>query len=140
MSVPYILIDRCEEGESMLAKVRVRRRYPRVPSFNAVMVRRLGDGPREDFAKLHSLGQGGCMFVSCEPFGVGSLLHLLIAFRRGTVGAGARVVYERCRGRDDRHEVGVEFTTLSEADRAMLTRVLGPRATVKPRSFSVSIQ
>jgi hypothetical protein len=110
---------------------RVRRRFPRVSSDNAVLVMRQGDGGREHFGKLHSLGAGGCGFTTEERLGVGATLGLLIAFPQGTARAGARVVYERPSVRSPGVEVGVEFTSLSVNDRALITGVLrGARATV----------
>jgi hypothetical protein len=101
-----------------------KRHYPRIPSGNAVLVRCLG-GIRatEGFAKTEVVGLGGCMFVSDEPLGIGSVLELFISVEGRVLNTIARVVYEI--PREPSHvEVGVEFLEISPEDREELGRLL----------------
>src|SRR4051794_41939801 len=72
------------------------RRFPRVQAEHAVMVRLLGVQPFEEFARTRIIGPGGCMFVSEESLGFGSLMELSIAVQgrgvktRGRGGYGIR--------------------------------------------------
>ena len=93
-----------------------RRRFPRIPSENAVLVKRLGELPAEEFAVTRSVGLGGCAFTSRESFGIDAHLKLLITIQRDVVEARARVVYETPR-EDDRYTVGVEFLEVENTDR-----------------------
>lgn len=102
----------------MMEKQVKRRRYPRIPSENAVLVKLLGSEVSEGFAKTGSVGLGGCMFVNSESIGVGAYLDLLISVRGTVAKAMARVVYELpdvngC-------QVGVEFIQITDADRRLL--------------------
>ena len=97
----------------------VKRRFPRIPSQNALLVRKLGPRQVEGFAKTRVVGLGGCMFESDERLGEGSHLDLLMSVRGRIVRARARVVYELHRAQD-RVEVGVEFVDLPEHDRAVI--------------------
>jgi hypothetical protein len=96
-----------------------KRRFPRIPSENAVLVKRLGDEEAEGFARTRVVGLGGCMFVSDEPLGVESFLDLLISVRGRVVQTRGRVVYEIPRG-DDEVEVGVEFVQIAPHDRDII--------------------
>ncbi len=109
---------------------RQKRRYPRVPIDRPSLVRVLDpepfQRPFEDFTRTRVLGSGGCMFLSPEPVGFGSLMELLIALGERVVRADSRVVYELERG--GRHEVGVEFLRMSPADRAYVESVVSAQA------------
>lgn len=107
------------------------RRFPRVQARHAVMVRLLGASPFEEFARTRVIGPGGCMFVSEESLGFGSLMELSIALRGRVVKTDSRVVYE-IRRSDTEHQVGVEFLRISSADRAYLETLV--TATEGPRS------
>jgi c-di-GMP-binding flagellar brake protein YcgR len=96
-----------------------RRRYPRIPSENTVLVRKLGPDEVEGFTKTRTVGLGGCMFLSDRTFGEGSYVDLLIAVRHTVIKALAKVVYEHT-GRDGAIEIGVEFVQISETDRRLL--------------------
>jgi hypothetical protein len=98
-----------------------RRRFPRVPSNYAVLVRRIGDEDVEAFGKTRTVGAGGCMFSHDGPLGDGSLLHLLIKVRGEVVGADARVAWER--QVDGRWEIGVEFVRVDDAGEARLQQM-----------------
>jgi hypothetical protein len=104
-----------------------KRRFPRIPSRNALLVNRLDDSPAEEFGKTHVMGLGGCMFISKESFGVGANLQLLITVNREVVESHARVVYERGI-KEGGFEVGVEFTTLDDAARKKLSRLFEENA------------
>jgi hypothetical protein len=94
------------------------RRFPRIVAEHAVMVTKLGDETVEEFAKTRDLGLGGCMFLSDEPLGPGSVIRLLISLAGQVVPTVARVVYEHAS--DRRFEIGVEFLHLDPTDRALL--------------------
>ena len=100
------------------------RRFPRVQAVHAVMVRLLGVRPFEEFARTRILGPGGCMFVSEESLGFGSLMELSIAVQGRVLKTDSRVVYEISKGPTE-HQVGVEFLRISPADRAFLESLVG---------------
>jgi hypothetical protein len=102
------------------------RRFPRVPAEHAVMVRLLGVRPFEEFARTRIIGPGGCMFVSEESLGFGSLMELSIAVQGRVLKTDGRVVYE-IRKSPTEHQVGVEFLRITPADRAFLENVVGGR-------------
>ncbi len=101
------------------------RRFPRVQARHAVMVRLLGQAAFEEFARTRVIGPGGCMFVSEESLGFGSLMELSIALRGRVVKTDSRVVYE-IRQSESEHQVGVEFLRISSADRAYLETLVEP--------------
>jgi hypothetical protein len=95
------------------------RRFPRVKAERPVLLRRLGEEePFEAFVKTHVIGLGGCMFVSREPLGFGSLMELLISVEGRVLRTDGRVAYELRKGEE--HQVGVEFLRIAPADRAVL--------------------
>src|SRR6185295_9609231 len=95
------------------------RRSRRIQAQHAVMVRLLGTSAFEEFARTWVIGAGGCMFVSEESLGFGSLMELSISLRGRVVKTDSRVVYE-IRRSDTEHQVGVEFLRISSADREYL--------------------
>ncbi len=109
----------------MAERYAVKRRYPRIRSRHAVLVKRLGPEPLEGFSRTGVVGLGGCMFLADEPLGEGSVLELLIAVRGDVVRATARVVYELPRA-PGRREVGVEFLDLPDRDREVLINLFPP--------------
>ena len=102
------------------------RRFPRAEAVHAVMVRLLGVKAFEEFARTRVIGPGGCMFVSEESLGFGSLMELSIALRGRVVKTDSRVVYE-IRKSPTEHQVGVEFLRISPTDRAFIESVVGQR-------------
>jgi len=96
-----------------------KRRFPRIPSENAVLVKKLGPEELEGFAKTRVVGMGGCMFISDEALGVDAYLDLLISVRGRVVKTRGRVVYEIPQGGDE-VEVGVEFVQISPHDRDII--------------------
>ena len=92
-----------------------RRRFPRIPANNAVLVHQLGEGEREELSRTQCLGLGGCMFISPESFGVGAFLRLLITINREVVETVARVVYE-IPEEGSRYKIGVEFLVINSKD------------------------
>ena len=114
-----------------MQRQRQSRRFPRIQARHAVMVRLLGPTSFEEFARTRVIGPGGCMFVSEESLGYGSLMELSIALRGRVVKTDSRVVYE-IRRSETEHQVGVEFLRISSADRAYLEKLV--RAPEAPRS------
>lgn len=105
------------------------RRFPRVQAVHAVMVRLLGISTFEEFARTRVIGPGGCMFVSEESLGYGSLMELSIAVRGRVVKTDSRVVYEISKSPTE-HQVGVEFLRITSTDRAFLESFVSQRKTV----------
>jgi len=101
---------------------REKRRFPRIPAEHAVLVKKLGYGETEEFAKTRTVGLGGCMFMSESPLGLGSGVELLISVRGGVVKAQARVVYEIAR-EDGGTQVGVEFLRMATGDLKLLQKL-----------------
>lgn len=95
------------------------RRFPRVLSEHAVLLRLLGGNPFEEFARTKVISPGGCMIVSRESLGYSTLMELLIAVKRRVIKTDARVAWE-VRKTDSDYQVGVEFLRISPADRAFL--------------------
>lgn len=103
-----------------------KRRFPRIPSENALLVRKLGPEAVEGFAKTQVVGLGGCMFVSDGPVGVGAYLDLLISVRGRVVKALGRVVYETAKPEPDAEvEVGVEFVKITPHDQQVIESLFG---------------
>ena len=100
-----------------------KRRFPRVPSENSVMVTKLASDRVEGFTKTRVVGLGGCLFVSDETLGVGSLLEIRIAISGRVAKTVGRVVYETPKSSGEL-EVGVEFVELDEADREIIRGLL----------------
>ena len=103
-----------------------KRRYPRVPSENVVLLQKLERGSEEELAKTDVVGLGGCSVVSKSQLGVGSLVKLLISVSGHVIKTEARVVYEHKRGPREYH-AGLEFLRLLPSDKELLTKLLeGP--------------
>ena len=96
-----------------------------------MLVRLLGESRQyEELTRTHTIGLGGCMFVSPEPVGYGALMEVFISCRGGVARTDGRVVWERPhrdpyrRGNqsdEERVEVGIEFLRMSPSDRRLLT-------------------
>jgi hypothetical protein len=112
-------------GTGMSEDQAQKRRFPRIPTENAVLVRKLSEGPQEGFGTMRTVGMGGCMFVHDASLGPGSILELLISIKSWVVKATGRVVYELPKA-DSEIEVGVEFLDISSADRAILETLFLP--------------
>lgn len=102
-----------------------KRRFPRIPSENAVLVQKIEDHSIEGFGKTRVVGLGGCMFIHDSPLERDSLLELLISIHGGVIKAKGRVVYENPKGPSE-IEVGVEFLEISDPDRAVLQSLFPP--------------
>jgi len=100
-----------------------KRRFPRIPSENPVLVKKLYDQKVSSITKTQVVGMGGCMFESDKPLGVGSLLTLMIAVHERFVKAKARVVYENPKT-EDKFEIGVEFLEVDSMDRIIIEALL----------------
>jgi c-di-GMP-binding flagellar brake protein YcgR len=99
------------------------RRFPRIAAEHTVLVTKAGAEAHEEFSKTRDLGLGGCMFLSDEPLGPGSVIEVLISLGRRVVATTARVVYEHTSER--RFEIGVEFLRLDPADHQFLQSFFG---------------
>lgn len=95
------------------------RRFPRIGSENAVLVKKIAPDRAEGFVKTRVVGLGGCMFVTDELLGVGALVELLIAVSGRIVKASGRVVYEIPK-ESQTIEVGIEFLELEDSDRKVI--------------------
>jgi hypothetical protein len=104
------------------------RRFPRIPSANTVLVRRLQPKEREILSKTRVVGLGGCMFVTDEKLDAGELVEVLIVVSMQVVETRARIVY--LIPSDGRFEVGVEFIQIDSEGRALIEGLLeGARET-----------
>lgn len=113
---------------------RTPRRFPRVEARRPALVRLLGETRRfEELTRTRTIGLGGCMFLSTESVGYGSLMEVLISFRGAVARADGRVVWERERAANREVEVGVEFLSLRPSDRRLLGSLF-PAATDTPAS------
>lgn len=108
---------------------RAQRRFPRIPSENALLVKKVGDDASESLAKTRILGGGGCMFTHESPLGVASIVELLISLPSRVLKAQARVVYENA-AKPSGVEVGVEFLNVSAEDHLALDALLAARPPV----------
>jgi hypothetical protein len=104
-----------------------KRRFPRLPSENTVLVKKLGTGPLEEFAKTRVVGLGGCSFASDTALEPEARIEMYIAVSGKVVMALARVADLRT-GEDGKTLVGVEFLEISPEDREVLERLLAASA------------
>ena len=100
-----------------------RRRFPRLPLYNPVLVKTFGGASEESLVRIRSVSLGGCKFLHGESLGKGALLDLLISLGETVIEAKGQVVYEIPR-EDGTVEIGVEFLEVPEADRATLAAAL----------------
>lgn len=96
-----------------------RRRFPRLSSECPVHVKKLGADDLEGPATATQFGLGGCRFVSTESVGEGASIEIMMDLQLRFITARGRVVYEVPQ-EDGTFEVGVQFATISEADREVL--------------------
>lgn len=95
------------------------RRFPRIPSKNSVVLRKLGANPRGELTVTKVVGLGGCSFLHPTSQGVGETLFLSILVGEELGEAKVRVAYERPQ-EDGTYEIGVEFLEIAERDRGLL--------------------
>lgn len=99
------------------------RRFPRIASQHAVLVKRLGGAAEfEELVSTVSVGLGGCAFLSDEPLGVGSVVEVLLSVRHEVVRAKARVVYEIAEP-GGKCEVGLAYVELADEDRERIEQL-----------------
>lgn len=98
------------------------RRFPRIASQHAVLVKRLGENEVEELTSTRTLGLGGCGFLSDEPLGLGSIVEVLISVRHEVVRTKAKVVYEIAES-EGKCEIGLEFIDLGEADQERIVQL-----------------
>lgn len=96
-----------------------KRRFPRIPSENTVLVKRTGDGGDEGFAKTTVMGLGGCSFVTETPLEPEERVEVFVAVSGKVVVALGRVAWTAVRP-DGRLEVGIEFLEITEEDRQVV--------------------
>ena len=99
------------------------RRFPRMPSQHALLVKKLAGDGSEALAKTQVVGQGGCMFLHDVALGENSTVEILISVKGRVVRAVSRVVYELAR-KDGKFEIGVEFLEVSGPDRKIIRDLL----------------
>jgi len=100
------------------------RRFPRIPSKNSVVVRKLGAGAEGGLTKTEVVGLGGCSFVDAEPREAGETLYLSILIGVELAEARVRVVYSKPR-KEGGFEIGVEFTEVPQRDLALIRSLVG---------------
>ena len=100
------------------------RRFPRVPSKNSVVVRKLSAGAEGGLTTTEVVGLGGCSFVHGEPQEAGETLYLSILIGVELAEARVRVVYSKPR-EEGGFEIGVEFTEVPQRDLALIRGVVG---------------
>lgn len=100
------------------------RRFPRVPSKNSVVVRKLGSGAEGGLTTTEVVGLGGCSFLHAEPQEAGETLYLSILIGVELAEARVRVVYSKPR-EEGGFEIGVEFTEVPQRDLALIRGMVG---------------
>lgn len=105
----------------------LRRRFPRIESENAVLVRRKRDRGPGQVLTTRVVGLGGCMFVHDGPLGVGVGLELSILIGLKLAKLAGRVVYQDPQ-RDSTYHIGVEFVDPSPKDLDILHELLCSQA------------
>jgi len=99
------------------------RRFPRISSQHAVLVKRLGGAEVEEFAATTTVGLGGRGFTSDEPVPGGELPEIRVSARPEVISAKAKVVYVQ-ELPSGKQEIGVEFVGLPETDREKIQLLL----------------
>ncbi|HVN76548.1 MAG TPA: PilZ domain-containing protein [Thermoanaerobaculaceae bacterium] len=108
-----------------------RRRYPRFPADNPVLLKRVaGDGP-EAPARTLEIGAGGCKLVHERALGVGTRVELAISAGGRTIRALGRVVFELPL-RSARFQLGVAFLQMAPEDRDTLAALLDGQIAATP--------
>ena len=100
------------------------RRFPRIPSQHTVLVAEVEGENLDRFTRTHTVGLGGCGFVSEHSLGKGAIVELMISIRPRAIQTRARVAYEAPRP-DGGYDIGVEFLELEESQRWVLGELLG---------------
>ena len=111
-----------------------RRRFPRIPSSNPVLVRKIGGEAVTRLSSTMVVGLGGCMFLNDQAFGMDSVLCLLISVQGRYIEAKVRVVYEL--PKENLYEIGVEFIDIPEYDLAVLGELFQEPGTPDPEGES----
>ena len=97
------------------------RRFPRIRSENPFLVKKLDDETVGAFGKTGEMGLGGCMFVSEQAFGPGTLLGIAISVQGQVIQVVARVAHLRPQG--SQFEIGVEFLLVDPSERRIIERL-----------------
>jgi len=116
------------EGPHMPRSHPERRRFPRFPLDNPLLLETEGgDGPGVTAYTL-DVSAGGCRFLHDSPIAAGSNVVLVISAGGRSIRASGRVVYDLPL-RSARFQAGVEFVRIDPGDRATLEALLRERAT-----------
>ncbi len=105
-----------------------RRRFPRFPLDNALLLRSVAESGPAVPARTLEISAGGCKLVHEAPIGVGSEVELVISAGDRPIRALGRVSYELPL-RSARFQIGVEFLSFQPGDREVLAVLLSTRAT-----------
>ena len=100
-----------------------RRKFPRIPTKNAVLVHLLGEELDEELAKTRNISVGGCMFNSPKTFRVGSAIQLLVKIGEDVVEAVARVVYTQPHV-EGGFDIGAEFVFINQSHKDKIFNLL----------------
>ena len=98
------------------------RRYDRAPAEHQVRIRVRSDRQPDRVSRTRIISPGGCMLVSEDPLGPGSLLELIISLDDHLLLTEARVAWEK--PGPGEHQVGIEFLRIHPKDRELLTRLV----------------
>ena len=105
-----------------------KRRFPRLPSANSILVTRSGDRQIDALTRTHTVGLGGCGFVcDVDLGGADTTIELMICVRPVAFRTLARVAYQRERD-DGAYDVGIEFINLPAEHRRTIERLFGTAA------------
>jgi predicted NUDIX family phosphoesterase len=95
------------------------RKYPRMNAEIVVAYRRLAPGGEPRITKTRTLGLGGLMICIDEPLAQGERLALEVMLEGTVVAVESRVVYTEPDA-SGAHQVGLEYTRISDEDRERL--------------------
>lgn len=101
------------------------RRYSRAPAEHQVRIRVRSDRQPDRVSRTRVISPGGCMLVSEDPLGPGSLLELIISLDGHLLLTEARVAWER--PGPGEHHVGIEFLRIHPKDREILARLVASK-------------
>jgi c-di-GMP-binding flagellar brake protein YcgR len=106
-----------------------RRRFPRIRSEHLILVKKVGVEALEEVTKTEMISPGGCLIVSEESIPEGTLIELTLAVVDKLAKAVGKVLYEIPQ-EDGTYHIGVEFTSISPADKEAIESLFGVQGTV----------
>jgi hypothetical protein len=119
------------EGPHMPRSHPERRRFPRFPLNNPLLLKTEGGYAPGVTAYTLDVSAGGCKLVHDSPIAAGSNVDLVISAGGRSIRASGRVVYDLPL-RSARFQAGVEFLRLDLGNRAALEALLRERAAPEP--------